>query len=247
MTSRDEAGSPQLTAPWSGFAAEDIDACRARFREDGAVKISGLVDAHAVESLRAAYRSHADTLIPVLQEDVHYEADGSSVRVANELQKYHPVFKDALEDAKMMDFVERVTGWEPRPMYAEYFPKEPFGMVANPHQDTAFEVVHPQQYVHVWIALTRISDDMGPLSLWLGSQSGPPLPHLSTDPSGFQYIEDSYLPSLPRVEGVMEAGDAILFDTGCIHASGVNTSAASRASLVLAYRGADTFHEGHSR
>ncbi|MGW5460117.1 hypothetical protein [Streptomyces sp. NPDC003996] len=41
---------------------------------------------------------HVDAVVPTLDRDVHLEADGTAVRVANELQRYSPYFESNAQD-----------------------------------------------------------------------------------------------------------------------------------------------------
>ncbi|MFG2611903.1 phytanoyl-CoA dioxygenase family protein [Streptomyces anulatus] len=220
------------------------DELAAAYERDGAVLVRGLFSPDDLARIREELAAHMTRTVPHLTRDVHFEADGKTVRVANELQRYAPFFADLLASPRQTDLVESVTGWRPQPFYAEYFAKQPHGSVAQPHQDSAFEHVEPRQYVHVWVALDDITPDMGPLRLWLGSNRFGVFPHDRRDFGKFQHLSPETVAGFdfPVVEGIAEAGDLFLLDTALVHASTPNTSSRPRPSLALAYRGVGSVH-----
>jgi hypothetical protein len=241
----EETGTGRLVPELPALSRDaPVTELAAAYARSGAIRIGHLIDADRIARIRAELATHLAETVPTLDRDVHFEADGRTVRVANELQRYSEYFAQVLGDPAMLALVAGVTGWEPVPFYAEYFVKQPGGAVANPHQDSAFEHLDPHQYVHVWIALDDITPQMGPLRLWLGSNRHGVFPHEQRDFGGFKFIPPPVVAGFDFdvAEGVARAGDAFLLDTALVHGSTRNVADRARPSLALAYRGATATH-----
>ena len=198
------------------YLAARLDKLRDRFQE-----WSGGKDVTSVES----YRYHSDRI-------AEYEAMGFPKDLRHFLRgefdletRLSAEIRDFLATLSLRELVADVFG-ETR-YFLHYPPMLRFKVpraeqtIVPPHQDNAYST-HIERFITAWVPLTPITEEVGGVTFYEGTQKLGNLTHGSSGAweSRAFFDESTY----PAYSPQMELGDVLFFTPTIVHASALNTS-----------------------
>jgi Phytanoyl-CoA dioxygenase (PhyH)/Phosphopantetheine attachment site len=218
---------------------------RPRLERDGVVLIDGLLSKEEVAETRAELLRYEKEVLPGVPR-VHYEFHQDGVlRNMTEMQRYDGWMNDFGNQSRFFDLFRSVVDWDPMLFYLETFPKRPGCKPLLIHQELFAGPVEPPHYLHLWIALTDVTNDNSGMIFYRGSHRLGLAPHIF-HPDGLPEVEPALQERMRhlRVEPEFPAGSAALFDCRTMHGSKANITDGRRLSIVVAVRGKDTTVHG---
>ncbi|WP_316232472.1 phytanoyl-CoA dioxygenase family protein [Bradyrhizobium sp. SZCCHNR1051] len=211
------------------------------FQKDGAVVIRSFFDDTTISELTTALKEYERDTVPRLP-GVFYsrEADSEAMRGLFWMNIFSPYFSDILADRRMLEVIERLTGWTPRPMFVEAFMKPAWRGGSIPlHQDVAYSAVDPPQQATIWVPIDRVRKTNGAVRYFLGSHKAGLKPHRASGIRGSS-LEAENTETYPEAVFELNPGDVIVHDGLVLHDSPANETAQARRAIAFGYRGVST-------
>jgi phytanoyl-CoA hydroxylase len=222
----------------------DLSKIAADYRQDGVVRLKGLLSAEKVAEIRAELDRYISHDLPTKPLDARTtEADETTVRNLWRLEQYNPYMLEFSQQPEIRELVAELVQGEPVLIAIETFSKPARICSGVPyHQDNAYFCQSPPDVLTLWIAIDAVTLENGPVYFIPGSHEQGMLP---TRPSGVRgnSIGLADPPDVPLAEqfcGLLAPGDATIHHCNTIHHSAPNTTDHSRLGLLLVFRGAHT-------
>ena len=219
----------------------------AQFAQDGYCVVSDLVDAPAVEALRARLTQIAEGAVPFPEALIEYELGAERSRSLPILRKVnHPSLHDGLflkhaRSPNILDVVEQLIGPDIKLFDDQVFMKPPGGMEKTFHQDSAYFHIDPPELVTAWLALDDVTLDNGCLWVIAGSHRHGILDHSQAWAVGDRVdmqVPDSLIDHDRELAITMSAGSCSFHHSVLLHRSGPNNTANPRRGLATHYMSA---------
>ncbi|GAA5236282.1 phytanoyl-CoA dioxygenase family protein [Verticiella sediminum] len=157
-------------------------------------------------------------------------------------QKPHLLFKwlaELASEPAILDVVERVIGPDILLWSTEFFIKEPGDERFVPwHVDDTYWHIEPEIQTTVWIALSDVKLENGPLRYIPGSHRQSPLPVATQASPENMLISGQMAQGVDEsvaVDVVLQAGEIAVHDSKTLHASGKNTGMDRRIGIAARY------------
>ena len=213
------------------------DADVARFSNDGAIVVRGMVGPEWVEALRETAEKNLREPGPLCDE--HADAQGTGGRFHDDqfLWHRHDTCRDYVLNSGVGEVAARAMGSRTAHiLYDQLFVKEPGTAASTPwHNDTSYWHIKGMQVCSVWVALDEVTTDRG-LSYVKGSHRWNFLHRITnfsgashSDKNTYDDVDQAELPPVPDINsGVasgeyellawdMEPGDCLLFYSAMMH------------------------------
>ena len=222
----------------------DDERILADYRDQGFVRIRGLLGAEVVAEVRHAIDRYQREVVPTLPAgDYVLEKDRRAVRNLWRMDKHDRFFHALGTRPDVLELVAPLVQGEPELRAVETFNKPSrVGSGVPYHQDNAYFCQTPPDMLTVWIALDGATVPNGAVCYVPGSHARGMLPH---GPSGVQgnSIGLTEPPDPATVEefcATLEPGDAVIHHCQVIHRSEPNRTDRPRCGLLMVYRGRHT-------
>jgi phytanoyl-CoA hydroxylase len=223
-----------MTAPSERTSLRDL------YEDCGVVSVQGLLPAADIRMILDEVDLYIEEVARDLPPDVRfYESDGQTVRSLHWMNAFSEFFAELCADERLMGAVADVVDWEPRPHYVELFAKPAtVGSRTPEHQEEPYHFIRPAEFVTLWLALDRVTDENGPVTFFVGSHKMGVLPHRYQDAGGnLLTVRDlDALEALPAMPFELEPGDATMHHPRTVHFSEPNRSGRRRRGLGFLYR-----------
>ncbi len=231
-------------APFADDTARTADVLD-RYREQGHVTVSGVLDEGEIERAVADVMRWVDERAPALtpaeRAKFFERSDDAASRLPRWIDhpvRYVPSFEALARSPRLVRWIETLIGPGVDVYFSQVFFKPPGEGSPKPaHQDNAFAGPNdPDGLVTAWIALDDATPDNGCLQFVDGSHRGPVLPHRA--PPGAPYhlqIDGASLAPLRFTWAPVGKGGVSFHHGGTIHRSGPNRSAHWRRAAAITY------------
>lgn len=250
-----EAESKYLTLDMrdSTDLLDDVEALRQRMKEDGFLLLRGLHDRDAVLAARRdilevlAEQGKLDPAAPLMEGKINPNPstmDTPSVRGRDHLKKES--LRKVVYGAPVMGFFERFLGGEPMSYEFQWLRTVGTGGGSTIHYDVVYMGRGTQNVYTCWTPLGRITPEMGPLAMVLGSNRWKEVieTYGRTDVDRdltCGYFTDDPAELVDRFGGrwastTFEPGDVVILDMFTMHASLTNNSDKYRISCDTRYQ-----------
>lgn len=222
---------------------------RARFAEDGFVRIRGFADQSTCTAMldrivEIVYQFDRGDEVEGALVMMETQADFGGRRVEDRVAKVFrlardPVFRAFATRPEVLALVRSALGTERISTFLSQFIFKNSGAWGQPwHQDSFYFPFEPARpVIGVWLAVTEATLVNGCLHVLPGSHAEPVHDHVPDRRPGaqFGYVEiiDHDMKSSTPV--LMQPGDLLLFDSHLMHRSTDNTSSGLRAAMVYHY------------
>jgi phytanoyl-CoA hydroxylase len=230
--------------PWnSGFAwADHTGPLRAlgpgqvaQFDEQGFVVVPDLLDAAAVEQVRAEADRYeqrmADHLASVEGGRIAI-AEAGAITFTTHLVARSDLFCELSRHPRILGICADLIGPDVSMYWDQAVYKKPEKPRRFPwHQDNGYAFVEPQQYLTVWLALTDATVANGCPMVAPGFHRLGTLAHRYIDPLGWECLRDPD----GAVAAEVPAGGAVVFSSLTPHLTGPNATDAVRKAYILQY------------
>lgn len=253
------AASLRLAAPLrdSQIMMEMSDQNAQAYARDGVVRVAGAFAAWveplaaAIDSVVARWRAgdfvadHPDNLT---QNETRIAPQDGAVMITNIVHQ-HPAFRRFIAESPAAGLIAAAMGSRTARFWidATFWKDGPGEEAATPwHNDMCTYPWRGHQIGIVWVALSDVGPDDGPLLTLLGSHTGEGRYASPLSPQGVdvpeeyrpwsELIAQTQAPGAPIAEWTAKAGDAILMHPKLIHASKPRGPAASPRRLSLSTR-----------
>ncbi|MCW5655821.1 phytanoyl-CoA dioxygenase family protein [Hydrogenophaga sp.] len=157
-------------------------------------------------------------------------------------QKPHLLFTWLAELASepgVLDLVEKIIGPDILLWSTEFFIKQPGdGRYVPWHVDDTYWHIEPEIQTTVWIALSDVGPDNGPLRYIPGSHLEARRPIVSAPSADNMLISGQMAQGIDETHAVdvlLRAGEASIHDSRALHASGRNTGRDARVGIAARY------------
>ena len=162
-------------------------------------------------------------------------------------------FLAILKHPRIVSIAEQLAGGLVWGLQSTWYHGAPGTTPFNLHQDNYLvKAQNPSAFVSAWCAMQDVTEEMGGLVGYPGSQVEPILPQVEMeipgrhqDPNGARYAVIPP-PQYPRVALNTPRGAVVFMHSHFIHGSGANTTDGWRRALLLTYiRQGETFRAGN--
>ena len=233
---------------------DDTEALRARMKEDGFLLLRGLHDHDAVLTARRDILNimaeqgkldpDADLMDGVVNPDPAKGNDTPTVRGRDHMKK--PSLREVVYGPRVMGFFERFLGGTPMSYEFQWLRAVGPGGSSTVHYDVVYMGRGTQNLYTCWTPLGRITPDMGPLAMVLGSNRWKHVIETYGRTDVDRDLTCGYFTKDPaelvdRFGGrwattTFEPGDVVILDMFTMHASLTNNSNRYRISCDTRYQ-----------
>jgi len=213
-----------------------IDAGQAKsWDERGFFVLEDAFDAATVARLIAEidpFEAKAEAFLRKQPERRMFIARADEITFTAHLVARSPYLREFARHPVFCDLVHDLIGPDVRLYWDQAVYKKPGTRAPFPwHQDNGYTFVEPQAYLTCWVALTDATEANGCPWVVPGIHRGGTLAHETTD-LGFVCFDEA--PS-EAVVAPVRAGGIVVFSSLTPHATGPNTSDATRRAYILQY------------
>ena len=202
------------------------------FGRDGFVIVPELFSLAEMQQCKTAIR---DVLDSVPNDDNGIASTGVYVGLAGQ----HPLFRQLVGDARLLDILEAIIGPNIEFLSDKCVIKDPDREFASPwHQDWPYwQGAHK---ISVWVALDDVTPENGCLKLLPGSHQGSVV-HDGDDSDGHGFghrLQPDAVDEQTAITAPLAAGGAVFFHDLTLHASHPNSAGRDRWVWIPTYRDA---------
>jgi ectoine hydroxylase-related dioxygenase (phytanoyl-CoA dioxygenase family) len=170
-------------------------------------------------------------------------------RVYAELDAISPLFRDVVTSPRLIWLAKQLLGGETVQFYRAAVLVKPAsrdgGLETMFHQDLPVLPFDRSGSLMIWIALGRVTADMGPVQFIEGSHRQYPLLGRTNGRAEEQVRLQKILGDYRLTEPpVLESGDATIHDDMTMHCAGINNSDGPRIALTVKYMRPDILYTG---
>jgi ectoine hydroxylase-related dioxygenase (phytanoyl-CoA dioxygenase family) len=210
------------------------------FERSGHIKIKGLLTAREI----AAFRPAIQRLVDRAKGDPQGRIDDYSklfTQVTN-IWRLDEAARAIVFDRRFAAAAADLLGVDSVRLYHDQALFKPPGAARTPwHQDRYYWPLDTDRTITMWLPLTDVSEEMGPMIFASGSHRAGDLGDLAisdaTDRRLSRLIEEK---RWPVVSSPLRAGDATFHAGGTLHSAGANDSDRAREVLTVIYYAAGT-------
>jgi len=208
--------NPTIVNQLRDYLVARLDRLREQFRE-----WSGGEDVTTDEN----YRYHSDKIAEYEAKDLPKDLR-HFLRGEFDLEtRLSPEIRQLMTDKNLLQVVALALGelcffWHYPPMLRFKIPHANQALVP-PHQDSAYSY-HIEEFVTVWLPFTNITDEVGGVIFYEGTQDIGKLKHCSSGAWESKALFDEQ--NCATHSPTMEPGDVLFFKPSVVHASGANIS-----------------------
>ncbi|MEU5876233.1 phytanoyl-CoA dioxygenase family protein [Spirillospora sp. NPDC047279] len=210
------------------------------YRQDGFVRVRGVLDQGEIERFRAAAEDYLET-----HRAESLETGATFSQLVN-VWRRDPTLRDLTLDRRLGRIAERLAGFPLRLWHDQMLVKEP-------HSDTATEFHQDRPYwphagdrlpLSAWIALVDVPPERGCMTFLPGTQHRTGLRSQDLHDAEDLFAADPSLRWAPRVTLPLRAGDCTFHSGYTGHMALPNRTGTARLAHVTIYIDADTAYSG---
>lgn len=218
------------------------------FHREGWVRLPGLLDAGTVAGILDGLDSGAERVKPTATEKWMTASAYSKVLTSHDGMAWkQPFFHQLGTSARLTSAALRLMRCEEGLFIHDMSFIKPAsdGLQTPYHQDFPHWPFDRVGAITVWVALTDLSVDMGPLRFLAGSHHEPPLGRFSRGVGDDMREAVPHLADYPIAGGQqLRAGDATVHMDLTVHGAGPNTTDRVRAAYTARYMPTDVLYTG---